>query len=417
MSRIDEMLQELCPGGVVFKELGDSGTVFGGLTGKSKADFSDGNARYVSYTNVFSNIAVDVDANDFVKVESGERQRMLKYGDVIFTGSSESADEVGMTSVVTAKVNEPLYLNSFCIGFRPNGPDLLDPEFSKHLFRSSGMRSQIIKTANGVTRFNVSKARLAKVRVPMPPVEVQREIVSVLDQFTQLEADLEAELEAELEARRRQYQYYRDKLVSEAVGAESLRLGDVGSFVRGRRFTKNDVVDSGIPSIHYGEIYTEYGTSANEVVRHVRVELRNQLRYAEPGSVVFAGVGETVEDVGKAVAWLGNEPVATHDDTFVFTSPLNPKYVAYAVQTRDFHRQKERHVSRAKVKRLSAAGLADIKIPVPNLTVQEKIVETLDNFDALVKDIDFELPTEISFRRKQYEYYRDRLLTFKEAAA
>lgn len=254
-------------------------------------------------------------------------------------------------------------------------------------------------------------------KIPVPPLEVQREIVKVLDQFAELEAELKAELKAELEARHRQYVFYRDKLVSEAVGAEHLRLGDVGDFVRGRRFTKNDVVDSGIPSIHYGEIYTEYGTSADEAVRHVRVELHDQLRYAQPGSVVFAGVGETVEDVGKAVAWLGNEPVATHDDTFVFTSPLNPKYVAYAVQTKEFHRQKERHVSRAKVKRLSAAGLADIKIPVPNLTVQERIVETLDNFDALVDDIIFGLPAEISFRRKQYEHYRDRLLTFKEAAA
>ena len=121
-----------------------------------------------------------------------------------------------------------------------------------------------------------------------------------------------------------------------------------------------------------------------------------------------------MEDVGKAVAWLGAEPVAVHDDTFSFTSEMNPKYLAYAVQTDDFHSQKESHVARGKVKRLSSAGLAKIIVPVPDAAEQERIVVILDEFDALVSDLSIGLPAELAGRRKQYEYYRHRLLTFQE---
>jgi type I restriction enzyme S subunit len=194
-------------------------------------------------------------------------------------------------------------------------------------------------------------------------------------------------------------------------------LGEIGSLARGRRFTKNDVVAEGIPSIHYGEIYTTYGVSAVSTVSHIRRDLAGQLGYALPGDLVIASVGETVDDVGKAVAWLGDTPVAIHDDTFRFRSELNPKYVSYFFQTSDFHRQKNRHVARAKVKRLSSGGLAEIAIPVPELAVQGRIAAILDSFDELVNDLSLGLPAELTARRKQYEYYRDRLLTFEEAPA
>lgn len=194
--------------------MGELGSIFGGLTGKSKADFTDGNTRFVSYVNIFKNVAVDLETNDFVRVSEGERQRRLERGDVLFTGSSETADEVGMSSVITQDVNEPVYLNSFSIGYRLNDPAMLEPDFAKHLFRSHGMRSQIIKTASGVTRFNVSKARLAKVEVPIPEVSEQRRIAGILDKFEALTNGLNAGLPAELQARRQQYEYYRDKLLT-----------------------------------------------------------------------------------------------------------------------------------------------------------------------------------------------------------
>lgn len=194
-------------------------------------------------------------------------------------------------------------------------------------------------------------------------------------------------------------------------------MGDVGEFIRGRRFTKADMVDSGLAAIHYGEIYTHYGVSADEARSRVRSDLAPRLRFADHGDVVFAAAGETVEDVAKAVAWLGMERVAVHDDSFLYRSDLHPKFVSYFAQTAAFHTQKERHVARAKIKRISAGGLAQIRIPVPPDGEQARIVDVLDRFDALANDLSGGLPAEIQARRQQYEHYRDTLLTFDEALA
>lgn len=194
--------------------MGELGTLYGGLAGKSKGDFTGGSARFVSYVNIFNNKSVDLLAESFVRVEPGEKQRSIETGDILFTGSSETADEVGMTSVVTGEVSEPIYLNSFSMGLRLRDPAVLIPEFSKHLFRSEAMRRQIIRSASGVTRFNLSRARLAKVVVPVPAQSEQRRIADVLDKFDALANDFSVGLPAEISARRQQYEYYRDKLLT-----------------------------------------------------------------------------------------------------------------------------------------------------------------------------------------------------------
>jgi type I restriction enzyme S subunit len=419
MSRIDDLIAEHCPDGVGYKSLDEIGVLYSGLTGKSKADFAAGNARYVTYVNVFNNLSTDVEPGDRVQVADGERQNRVRYGDVLFTASSESADEVGMASGVTVDPPEPLYLNSFCFGFRPNHVDDLDPEFAKHLFRSAEVRRQIIRTANGVTRINISKARFRAIKVPVPPLAIQREIAAILDKMETLKAELESELESELELRSRQYAFYRNDLMAfgSSGSVEWLPMGQVGEFIRGRRFTKKDVGDRGLACINFGEIYTHYGTFAHEVISHVRADLGPGLRFARRGDVVLTGVSETVEDICKAVAWLGEGEVAVHDDCFIYRHNLNPKFVSYYLQTSGFNDQKAKHVARAKVKRISAESLSRLLIPVPPIEEQERIVAVLDKFDALVNDLSYGLPAEINARRAQYEYYRDRLLTFEELAA
>lgn len=193
-------------------------------------------------------------------------------------------------------------------------------------------------------------------------------------------------------------------------------MNEIGKFIRGRRFTKDDYAPDGIGCIHYGDIYTQYGTATTATVSHVRSDMASNLRFAKPGDLVIAGVGETVEDVGKAVAWLGDGEVAIHDDCFAFHHSLNPKFVSYYFQTAAFHAEKNKFVARAKVKRLSAENLGKLTIPVPPTEEQERIVAILDKFDALVNDLGSGLPAEIKARRQQYEYYRDRLLDFREAA-
>ena len=114
MNKLEELIQQLCPNGVEYKRLGELGSFFGGITGKSKDDFFNGNAKFITYRNVYANPALQLDVEDKVKISDNEKQRTLQYGDVIFTGSSETPDECGISSVVTVRTNEKLYLNSFC---------------------------------------------------------------------------------------------------------------------------------------------------------------------------------------------------------------------------------------------------------------------------------------------------------------
>jgi len=199
---------------VRWMKMSDIGTFYSGLSGKTKEDFQNGNAKFISYVNIFNNPSLNTDVDDRVRILEGEKQNTIQYGDLLFTGSSETPDECGMCSVLTHHTDEKLYLNSFCFGFRFNDLSGINPEFMKFLFRSSAIRKLICKTANGVTRFNISKKGFAKIVIPIPSLNEQNNIASVMDKFYLLVGDLSSGLPAEIEKRRRQYEYYRDKLLS-----------------------------------------------------------------------------------------------------------------------------------------------------------------------------------------------------------
>lgn len=256
---------------------------------------------------------------------------------------------------------------------------------------------------------------------PEKSLKIQAEIVRILDTFT----ELTNELTNELTARKKQYNYYRDQLLSFEDGdVEWKPLAEIGEFIRGKRFTKADYVDNGINVIHYGEIYTRYGVFTDKAFSQVREDMANSLRYAESGDVVITDVGETVEDVGKAVAWLGNGRVAIHDHCYAFRHSMNPKFVSYCMQTASFIAEKAKYVARTKVNTLLVNGFSKISIPVPypndsekSLAEQARIVAILDKFDALTTSITEGLPCEIELRQKQYAYYRELLLNFPKPEA
>ena len=261
-------------------------------------------------------------------------------------------------------------------------------------------------------------------KIPIPPLAVQEEVVRVLDTFT----TLEAELEAELDCRKRQYQYYRDALLSfvpdsndglchsplipTPFAVEWRPLGEVGEFTRGSGLQKKDFTTEGVGCIHYGQIYTHYGTFAFETKTFVSEEFAQKARKAQFGDLVIATTSENDEDLCKAVAWLGKEAVVVSSDACFYTHKMAPKYVSYFFQTTHFQKQKRTFITGTKVRRVNAKDLAKIGIPIPPLAVQERIVEILDKFDTLANSISEGLPREIELRCKQYAYYRDALLTF-----
>ena len=167
-------------------------------------------------------------------------------------------------------------------------------------------------------------------------------------------------------------------------------LSDVGELIRGRRFTKNDYVDSGLGCIHYAQIHTDFGAIARSPLTFLAKDSRARMRLASPGNLVIAATSENVDDVGKAVAWLGSDDVAVHDDCYIFRHGLDPAYVSYFFASSLFHGQKIKYVSETKVVRISGANLSMIEIPVPPRQVQERIVEVIGAVDDQITALDYE---------------------------
>ena len=265
------------------------------------------------------------------------------------------------------------------------------------------------------TRHWISK--YSQFEIPLPHPEVQEEIVKILDRF----AEYAAELQAELQARQEQYEYYRDKLLTfNEIGGGGIqdviwmKMSEIGTFVRGKRFVRTDIVNDGVPCIHYGDMYTYYGLYATKSKGMLRSELAPKMRYAQKNDVVIVAAGENKEDIGIGMAWLGDEPAAVHDACFIFKSDLYPQYVSHYLRTNYYHKQIVKHVSEGKICSISAKGLGNAIIPIPSYEEQVRIATLLNKFDELVSDLVQGLPAEIAAVKEQYEYYRNKLLSFPE---
>nr|WP_239991184.1 restriction endonuclease subunit S [Neisseria lactamica] len=262
--------------------------------------------------------------------------------------------------------------------------------------------------------------------IPIPSLETQKKIVKILDKFTELEATLEAELAL----RKRQYRYYRDFLLdfNNQIGggiADGYKgrlkdavwktLGEVGTLIRGNGLQKKDFTEDGIPAIHYGQIYTQYGNQITETISFVSPELAEKLRKVDKGDVVITNTSENIEDVGKALLYLGERQAVTGGHATIFKpgKEIIGKFFVHFTQTEIFNKAKRKFAKGTKVIDVSATDMAKIKIPIPPLPEQEKIVAILDKFDTLTHSVSEGLPHEIALRRKQYEYYREQLLAFR----
>ena len=275
----------------------------------------------------------------------------------------------------------------------------------------------------------INQANMRNLEIPIPSLKTQEKIVKTLDKFTEYVTELQAELQAELQYRTNQYEYYRNMLLSEEYlnklskklldvsegGTNRLcctTLGDIGKFTRGNGLQKSDFASHGKPVIHYGQIYTKYGFETNEVISFVSDELFEKLRKARQGDILIATTSENIEDVGKCVVWTGNDEIGFSGDMYSYRTTENPKYMAYYFQTSEFQRQKEKKVTGTKMVRIHGDDMEKFSIHLPPLSLQNKIVEILDKFQAILSETKGLLPKEIEERQKQYEYYREKLLTF-----
>ena len=400
MSRIDDLIRDLCPDGVEYKPLGD---VAGYSPRKASAEILN-SATFVGVDNLLSQKRGRIDAT-----HAPNTSTLTSYspGNILLGNIRPYLKKVWLADRSGGCSGDVL-----AVAINEQYSRLLEPQFLYYTLSSDSFFKFNQQNAKGAKMPRGDKEAILRYPVPVPPLEIQHEITRTLDKFTQMEA----ELEAELEARQRQYGYYLNKLLAFKDDSKVpwRPLAELGSFHRGKRFVKTDYADQGIPCIHYGEIYTRYGVSASSVVSHLDESLHSRLRFAQPGDVIFVDVGEVVDDVGRSVAWIGDEPVAIHDHSYAFRSALNPTFVSYVMRTDWFRRQKAKHIARTKVKTLLLDGFSKIQIPAPSPAEQDRIVEKLNQFDALINDSTSGLPAEIEARRKQYEYYRDRLLTFPE---
>ena len=390
MSKLEELIKEFCPNGVEYKKLGELGKFYGGLSGKSKNDFTNGNEKFITYKNVYANPSLNLDVEDRVKINPGERQNTLQYGDIIFTGSSETPDECGFSSVITTHTSEKLYLNSFCFFFRLDNQSILLPDFAKHLFRAESIRYQIGKTASGVTRYNVSKDKMKQVQIPLPALPVQREIVRILDSFTLYSA----ELTAELTARRKQYEFYRDKLLNFENFIEKRKLEECCNILDNKRKPITQ-------SARVAGIYPYYG--ANGIQDYVA-------EYLFDGEFILVGEDGSVitENGNPIITWaVGKIWVNNHAHIIQNNGKVNFRFLFHYLHIIDIKK-----LVHGNIPKLTGKDFKELQIPIPPMEVQERIVKVLDNFDAICSDLGIGLPAEIEKRQKQYEYYREKLLTF-----
>lgn len=414
MSKLDKLIAKLCPDGIEYKTTKDIIKDSFWLMPATPAFVSEG-IPYITSKNIkdgqiyFDNCKY-ITIDDFQKISNN---RDIKYGDLLIT----MIGTIGEVAIVNINMNfygQNLYL------LRLNNAIIITKYFY-YFITSSKIKLSLISKKNASSQGYIKANSIENLKIPLPPLPIQEEIVRILDKFT----SLTAELTAELTARRKQYEFYRNALLSfkseyvstgghevsekRAIthntilenlmaelcpnGVEYKELREVTSISRGVRVTRNQLNNTGTIPVYQNSLTPlGYFTKSNC-----------------PDNTTFIICAGAAGEVGysKNKFWAA-------DDCYYFITPdfLNNKYLYYFLLYKNKYLKNK--VRKASVPRLSRQSFERLSIPVPPLLIQQKIVNILDRFDALCNDLTSGLPAEIEARQKQYEYYRDKLLTFKE---
>ena len=397
MSKLEELLKRECPDGVEWKKLGDIGRVAMCKRVMKAETEKEGDIPFYKIGTFGKK------ADAFISRELFEEYRnkysFPKKGDILISASGT----IGRTVIYDG---EAAYYQDSNIVWLEHDESII---LNKYLFYYYQLKPWNITSGGTIQRLYNENIMNAKIQIP--PIEVQEEIVGILDTFTKYQ-DL---LNRELELRKKQYEYYRDKLLTFGDDVPLKKLGDIAiDIYRGTGIKKDEVTEKGIPCVRYGEIYTKYNIWFDKCFSHTIEENIKNRKYFEYGDVLFAITGESVKEISKSCVYIGHDKCLAGGDIVVLKHNQNPKYMGYVLSTTNAQIQKSKGKVKSKVVHSNVQDISDILIPVPPLEEQERIVNILDKFDALCNDITMGLPAEIEMRKKQYEYYRDKLLTFKE---
>ena len=431
MSEIREMIRELCPDGVEFKKLGEIAKCYSGATPKTNISnyWDNGTIPWMNSGEVNLGRVFQTEKKITQLGYDSCSTKMVPPHTVVvaLAGQGKTRGTVAITEI-------ELCTNQSLCAIEVQ-QDIVNSYFLWHYLRGQYQTLRRISSGDG-TRGGLNQNMIRNFEIPVPPMAVQRKIVEILDNFS----NLTAELEAELEERKRQYEYYRNLLLTfnpvangAVTGGEHqindttenrgglsvkwLALSEIGEMIKGSGIQKSDFVEQGLPCIHYGQLHTYYGTFAFRTKSFISKALFDRSKKAQHGDLIIATTSEDVEACCKATAWLGEEEIAVSGDAHIFHHNQNPKYLAYFFQTENFAKQKRKYASGVKVVRVKGEQLLKVIIPLPSLEEQQRIVDILDRFETLTTDLQSGIPAEIAARRQQYEYYREQLLTFKRKAA
>ncbi|WP_154452560.1 restriction endonuclease subunit S [Helicobacter pylori] len=410
MHKIERLLQTLAPNGVEFRKLGEVCEIIRGkrvtkkeILDKGKYPVVSGGIGFMGYLNEYNR-----EENTIT---------IAQYGTAGFVNWQ----------------NQKFWANDVCFSVIPK-----ETLINRYLYYVlTNMQNYLYSISNrSAIPYSISSNNIMQITIPIPPLEIQQEIVKILDAFT----ELNTELNTELKARKKQYQYYQNMLLDfkdinsnhkdakiktypkrlksllqtlAPKGVEFRKLGDIGEFTRGNGLLKSDLKDKGRPVVHYGQIHTQYNLSIDKTISYVNDALFHKLKKAKPNDILIVTTSENVKDVGKSIAWLGNEEVAFSGEMYSYSTNENPKFIIYYFQTWFFQKEKEKKITGTKVMRIHENDLKKITIPIPPLEIQQEIVKILDQFSLLTTDLLAGIPAEIKARKKQYEYYREKLLSFK----
>lgn len=417
MNNLETLINELCPDGVEFQTMEEIFEIRNGYTpSKNNPDFwENGTIPWFRMEDIRQNGRILSDAIQHITPAAIKGKGLFPVNSIIIATTATIGEHA---LVIADSLANQRFTN---LTVRKSLTDRLLPKFVfYYMFVIDEWCKQNVNAGNFAS---VDMKRFKKIEFPLPPIEVQAEIVRILDKFT----ELEAELEAELDCRKRQYEYYRDKLLSfENVGGQDVEwkkmsevIYSINTGLNPRRFFRLNTIDAHnyyvtIKEMKNGNIVFNDDT---DMINDDALKLCNNRSHLEKGDLIFSGTGT----IGQIVV-LKETPTNWNIKEGLYSlkpikEKIDSKYMAYILNETSIRKTYMKKALGGTVKSVPMKVLTNIKIPIPPLAEQERIVSILDRFESLTTSLTAGLPAEIAARRQQYEHYRDKLLTFKRKSA